>query len=188
MRSLLGSLIVLALLCTVTPAADPTPEDAVKLLDKLKAKHRPKGKSAESVIFVDTVRKKITDDNLKTIATLKKVRELNLGGVVLKEMGDKKIYDKKQITDEGLKNLADMTELRELILDGTNITDAGLKYLSKMTKLERLVLSYTKVTDEGMVELTKLPKLDSVQLYNTAVTDAGIGTLKRWKIDLKIGK
>lgn len=188
MRSLLGSLIVLGLFGTMTPAADPTPEDAIKLLDKLKAKHRPKGKAADSVTFVDIGRKKISDDDLKTIATLKKVRELNLGGVVLKEMGEKKIYDKKQITDEGLKNLADMTELRELILDGTNITDAGLKHLAKMTKLERLVLSYTKVTDEGMVELTKLPKLDSLQLYNTAITDAGVGTLKRWKIELKIGK
>jgi len=160
MRSLLGGSIILVLFCSMTVAADPTPEDAIKFLDKIKAKHRPKGKKADAVTFVDIARKKISDDDLKTIATLKSVRELNLGGLVLKEMGDKVIYDKKQITDEGLKNLADMTELRELILDGTNITDAGLKHLAKLKKLERLVLSYTKVTDEGMVELTKLPKLD----------------------------
>jgi hypothetical protein len=188
MRRLFGSLIVLTLCGSLLPAADPTPEDAVKLLDKLKAKHLPRKAPADKIVAVDLGRKRIANDDLKTIAALRNVRELNLGGPILKEMGDKTIFEAKQINDDGLKYLAGLTELRQLQLDGTHVSDAGLKHLAGMKKLEILILSDTKVTDDGMEELTKLPKLQSVSLFNTKVTDSGVGVLKRWKSELKVNR
>jgi Leucine-rich repeat (LRR) protein len=180
---------LLCLTCATTLAADPTTKDAMDLLDKLKAKtnltlNPKKGKGV--LTMVDLSRKKVTDADLKTIAALPTVRDLNLEGVVDKQVNGKPVYAKMQITDEGLKNLSAMKGLQVLDLTGTNITDEGLKYLAAMKELKTLRLANTKVTDEGMEQLTKLPKLASVALDDTAVTDTGIFALKRWKSDLNI--
>ncbi len=182
MRILLGSVLILFGCCKLLPAADPTPEDAQKLLDKLKPKGRKKAN------HIDLGRIKITNDDLKVLSALTKTVDLELSGPILKGKGDKQVFAPQQIDDEGVKNIAGMTELRRLSLDGTHVTDEGLKHLAGMKKLETLILSDTKVTDEGMEALTKLPKLSTLSLINTKVTDTGIGVLKRWNIELKIQK
>ena len=187
MRRLIGPIVVLVACCTIVPAADPTPEDAFKLLDKLKVKYR-KDKKGDGVTFIDMARKKVTDNDLKTIAALKLTKDINLGGPIQKTVGEKIVYEPKQITDAGLKHLAGWTELRELSLDGTNITDEGLKHLAGMKKLQRLILSDTKVTDDGMEHLTKLTALRDVLLFNTKVTESGVGVLKRWKPEIKVSR
>jgi Leucine Rich repeat len=187
MRRLIGSIALLVACCTLVPAADPTPEDAFKLLDKLKARYR-KDKKGDGVANVDLGRKKITDNDLKTISALKKVKDLNIGGPIQKSVGDKVIYEPKQITDAGLKHLAGWTDLQELTLEGTHITNEGLKHLAGMKKLQRLILSDTKVTDDGMEHLTKLTALKDVQIFNTKVTETGVGVLKRWKPDIRVSR
>jgi Leucine rich repeat len=184
MQRKFGICIMFVCLGAITHAAEPTPADATRLLDKLKVRYPKKG----TITVVDLGRKKISDADLKIISALKTVQDLNLEGSVLKEVSGKPIYSKEQISDEGLKNLAGMTNLRSLNLCGTNTTDAGLKYLGGMKDLQNLLLSSTKVTDAGMEDLMKLPKLQSLMLYDTQVTDTGVFALKRWKIELKIGK
>ena len=187
MRRLLGSAIILVAFCSISPAADPTPEDAVALLNKMKAKVRPpKEKNPDKIVAIDLGRKKVTNDDLKSIGVLTKVRELNLGGPILKEKGGKTIFEPKQIDDDGLQHLVGLTELTSLQLDGTHITDAGLKHLAGMKKLRTLILSNTQVTDEGMEQLTKLPKLENVMLLETKITETGVGVLKRWKSEINI--
>lgn len=186
MRCLLGPLVVLIGCCAV-PAADPGPDDAIKLLDRMKAKYR-KDKKSDKVVLVDLGRKRISDSDLKTIAALTTVRQLNLEGVVRKDVSDRVAYAAAQIGDAGVKHLAGMTDLRQLTLSGTHVTDAGLKHLATLKNLEVLSLNNTKVTDAGMQHLTRLPKLRSLNLFDTKVTDAGVGALKRGNPDLKIGR
>lgn len=186
MTRLLGALVLFTIVTTMTIAADPTQDQAIAFLKAIKAKYRDDKKG--SIIRVETSRKKVTDEGMKYIAAFTKVQDLNLGGPVTKEVGEKKYYAPGQITDKGLERIADLKEVRELTLDGANITDEGLKHLAKMTKLQTLILSGTKVTDEGMQHLTKLPKLENVYLYDTKVTDSGVGILKRWKIELKVSR
>lgn len=183
MRSLLGAGIVLAVACGATVAADPTPADAIALIEKLKGKTLPR--KSDKVTAVDLGHKKVTDNDLKVIAALSTIRTLNLGGDATKDKTGKMIY-KSSITDEGIKNIAKMTQLQKLELDGANITDAGLKHLSGMKNLTNLTLNGTKVTDDGMEELKSLPKLQFLNLYDTKVTDTGISLLKHWKLELKI--
>jgi Leucine Rich Repeat (LRR) protein len=187
MRRLLGPIVVSVACCSVVPAADPTPEDAIKLLKKLKARYRME-KKGNAVASVDLARKKVTDNDLRTIAALKNVKELNLAGPIQKTVGEKVIYEPRQVTDAGLKYLAEWTELRELSLDGTHVTDEGLKHLAGMTKLQRLILSDTKVTDAGMEHLKKLTALRDLSVLNTKVTDSGVGVLKRWKPELRVSR
>jgi Leucine-rich repeat (LRR) protein len=189
MQRILAACLVFALFCTVTGAADPTTEDAMALLDKLKATYAPKNKkSNKGLTMIDLSRKKVTDADLKTIAVLTTVRDLKLEGPIDKEVAGKPVYAKVQITDDGLKNLAGMTALHSLDLTGTNITDEGLKHLAGMKDLQNLQLSSTKVTDAAVEQLTKLPKLQSLTLSNTKVTEAGVFALKRWKGELNITK
>jgi internalin A len=186
MRRKLGVCIMLFCFVAVASAADPTPADATRLLDKLKAKYNPKKGGA--VTRVDLGRKKLSDADLKIIGVLTSVRDLNIEGAVLKEVSGKPVYAKEQITDAGLQNLAGMTDLRSLNLSGTNITDAGLKHLAGMKNLQNLQLSSTKITDAGVDDLMKLPKLQTLMLYDSKVTDTGVFALKRWKLDLTIGQ
>jgi internalin A len=180
-RSVLGAGLLLAIASSVALAADPTPDDAIALIDKLKGKK----KKTDRYVQVDLGRKKVTDDDLKVIAVLTTIRSLNVSAEFTKDKKGK-ISSKSAITDAGLKNIAGMTQLDKLELEGANITNAGLQHLAKMKNLTSLVLSGTKVTDEGMEELKKLDKLQRLQLYDTQVTDTGVSTLKRWKIDLNI--
>src|SRR5438132_7528369 len=122
MRPFLCACTLLALFCSITPAADPTPTEAIPLLDKLKARYLPR--KGDKITIVDLGRKKVTDADLKVIAALTTLRELGVGGEVTKEtVKDKKdkkgpttektVY-KSAVTDEGLKNVAGLVELRKL--------------------------------------------------------------------------
>lgn len=187
MRSFIGAVVLFALACGITIAADASQAEAIKLIDKLKGKHKD-AKKGETVLTVDLGRKKVTDADLKVLSSLTTVRELNLGGTVLKEQAGKTIYAPSGITDEGIKNIAGFQDLRKLQLDGAGITDAGLKHLAGLKNLTDLTLTGTKVTDAGMAELVKIPKLQTLFLFDTKVTESGVGVLKRGKPDLKISK
>jgi hypothetical protein len=193
MRRLLVCPLIVVAFCAVTPAADPTPQDALALLTKMKARTQPPVKTAEpdKIVTIDFGRKPITNSDLKVIGVLKSVRVLNMGGPYANAKdakGKNNTFAPKQINDDGLKSIAGMTELVTLELDGTHVTDAGLKHLAGMKKLKTLVLSSTRVTDEGMEDLTKLPSLETVTLFETKITDAGVTTLKRWKLSLVINR
>jgi hypothetical protein len=191
MRPFLGACTLLALFCTITPAADPTPADAIAVLIKLKATYYPQ--NSDKIGIIDINKKKVTDADLKVLGVLTTARELRVGAEAKETVKDKKdkkdktVY-KSAITDEGLKNLAGLVELRKLELEGANITNAGLKHLAGMKNLTMLNLTGAKVTDDGMEELTKLPKLETVMLYDTKITDKGVGVLKRWKLEVKVLK
>ncbi len=184
LRSFLGAGVVFAILGAVAVGADPTPAEAIQLVEKLKGKHLPRG-SADKARTVDLGRKKVTDNDLKVLSALTTLTDLNLSGPATEKSG-KTTYAPSSISDEGIKSLAGMTQLKKLQLEGSNITDAGLAHLAGMKNLTELSLSGTKVTDAGMEALTKLPKLQSVILYETKVTDSGVGVLKRWKIEIKV--
>ena len=187
MQRTIGACFVLAMLSSLSFAADPTPADAAKLIEKLKGKSRT-DKKTEKILAVELGRKKVTDADLKTLGVLTSVRELNVGGVSVTDKNGKSVYSPSGITDEGLKSIANMTELRKLQLDGANVTDTGLKHLSGLKNLTDLTLSNTKVTDAGMETLSKLPKLATLMVFETKVTESGVGVLKRAKPDIKVGK
>src|SRR5262245_51170810 len=150
MYRVLGACCLFTISSFIAVAADPTPADALKFLDKIKAKYKADKKDATKIVRADLSGKKITDKDLEYVGALKTLQDLNLGGYVTKTMGDKKFYAKDQIGDKGMAFLAGLTNLTELTLDGTNVSDEGLKHLSGMTKLKLLVLSNTQVTDAGM--------------------------------------
>src|SRR5438270_13596281 len=116
-------------LCVPALLADEKDEAAaIDALKKIGAKVQVEKKGG-SALKGDCMRKPVTDDQLKHLEPLTKVRILNLGGAKNK---DGSAYLPKQIGDKGLAHVAGMTELRELMLDGTAVTDEGLKSLENL--------------------------------------------------------
>ena len=110
----------------------------------------------------------VTDQGVKKLARLKKLRRLSLWGV-------------KQVTDAGLKELAGLKQLQCLDLYGTQTTDAGLKELSGLMQLQELRLNETRVTGVGLKDLVGLRQLQRLDLRSTQVSDAGMKQVGEFK-------
>ena len=97
------------------------------------------------------------DDMALQIATLSKLRGLDLANT--------------DISDRGLSHLARLSELRDLNLSGTAISDDGLSALHDMTELRRLQLSRTRITAQGLMKLSHLTNLETLAVYGTSIGD-----------------
>ena len=101
---------------------------------------------------------RITDECLKEVAKLPRLKDLGL-------------WDTK-ITDAGRKEVAKLTQLERINLGGTKITDRGLREVSKLTKLTYLNLRYiSRITNAGLKELVKCKQLRELYLGHTQITD-----------------
>jgi hypothetical protein len=82
-----------------------------------------------------------TDDDLRLVATFRKLEELDLSNA--------------EIGDEGLVHLRGLIYLRTLDLSGTNVTDAGLRHVKSLAALKDLDLYETKTTRAAVDDLAK---------------------------------
>jgi hypothetical protein len=81
----------------------------------------------------------VTDETLKLISGMEKLRELDLND--------------SRVTDSGLKSLAGLTSLQRLYLRGTKITDAGFReHLMPLANLQRINLEQTAISDAVIAE------------------------------------
>ena len=133
----------------------------------------------------------ITDEGLKVVGELVKLKHLNLSGT--------------KITERGLAHLEKLSNLEDLSLDNTNIkeaglasleplqalkrlrlytrhptTDVGAEHLAKLKSLERLT-EHLHVTDQGVALLATLPELSELELSGKGVTDASATTIAGMK-------
>lgn len=141
--------------------ANDAEDKAVKFVEGLKGTvRRHDTKSGKQVGFVDLRDTKVTDADLKELAPLTGLEELQLTGT--------------QVTDDGLKHLAPLKNLTILDLSNTQVTGAGLEHLTSLKNLAVLGLGGPKVTDVGLKHLAPLAKLTSLSLIDTRVTDDGL--------------
>jgi internalin A len=131
---------------------------------------------------------KVTDDGLRHIAGLTKLRWLSLGGAQnvtnkglihlkdLKSLEDLTI-EATRTTAEGLVHLQGLTKLRRLRL--ANEVQAqeqavGLKYLANMTELRTLDARGLCAGDDDLRPVRKMTKLEDLNLCYTKITDKGL--------------
>jgi hypothetical protein len=147
----------------------------------------PKG--FHRVILVSLRESKVTDDDLKILAKLPYLENLDLtntrvssaGLAHLKGLKNLRVLSlwRTKVDDKGLEHIKGLTKMWQLVLDETKVTDAGLVHLKGMTDLEEwLGLVGTQVTDEGLKHLEGLTKLRSLNLRHTRVTEAGVKKLQ----------
>lgn len=125
----------------VKPSLTPE-EKAIKHAEKL-------GGKVKREVIVHLWRCDAKDDDLKVLAGLQSITELNLEGT--------------KITDAGLKHLTQFPNLNSLNLSGTGVTDAGIKELSPLKNLASITLG-DAITDAGFKELAALKNLKTVNV------------------------
>lgn len=132
-------------------------ESVVKASDPL-----PQGKF--TIVGVDLSGVQIfTADDLRTLASGKSIRHLNVSGSRLK--------------DFQLRQIARLKALRFLDIGNTMVTDEGLEPLSRCKELTSLQLPYVSVGDTGISQLATLPSLSNLNLEGTDITDAALEPL-----------
>jgi Leucine-rich repeat (LRR) protein len=136
----------------------------------------------------NTLGGQITDDNLKPLRGLRRLKKLDLYRAPVTDAGLEHLAGLDQletlslsysrITDAGLRHLEGLAQLKQLELHNTQVTDTGLESLRGLTNLEELGLGETKITDIGLEYLQGLTQLKKLHLAYTQVTDAGVAKLQ----------
>jgi hypothetical protein len=108
---------------------------------------------------------KLHDDGMTGLATMKKLRVVDLGDT--------------RINGSGLKNVATAGQLEKLDLWHTKVTDANLIHLKDLKSLRWLILAETTIGDEALVHLEGLTGLAYLDLRHTAITPAGARAMRR---------
>ena len=133
---------------------------------------------------------KLTNTALQSLAKMKSLKALNVGG--------------SKINDEGMKVLGQMTNLEQLWVSHLSLTDVGLKplenltglkaiclmenrkltanavatFLRKVKSLERLDLEFVECNDAVLKEIGRHTKMQHLSLYDIVkVTDDGVKEL-----------
>ncbi len=96
-------------------------------------------KLADQVIWLDLNNCKIADRDLELIASLAKLRKLNLS--------------KNDISDLGVKQLLHLSHLEYLNLYDTNVSDSSVIMLAEMPGLKEIYLWQTQVNDSTIEKL-----------------------------------
>ncbi len=107
------------------------------------------------------------NDMMKGLASLKKLKRLNLKDTL--------------VNDDGLQYIAGVQSLEVLNLYGLKITDKGLAYLKDLKNIRQLNLLGGPITDEGVEVLAGFPKLEELNLYRSEITNSGLARLKALK-------
>jgi hypothetical protein len=106
---------------------------------------------------------KMTDDGLKALATLPKLRHLRLTG---------------PFTDRGIQALASIPTLKVLWLESPKASEESLKYLAQSPSLERLCVPWLdRITDRSVTYLSSMPRLKALGVGDAVSSDAGVARL-----------
>jgi hypothetical protein len=111
--------------------------------------------------------KGLTDDGLRTIATLPNLRHLDVSGT--------------SITDDGVAILGQLPWLESVSLAMTRVTDRGVSSLTPCHRLRRLDLSHTRTGDASVRALTGKTHLAHFR-SGTRLTNDGLAALHEWPV------
>jgi hypothetical protein len=145
-------------------ASDPGLDAAGQLTD---AMLRDVGRIDHLVRLDASGSKAVTDDGVRSIAGLARLRHLDLGGTA--------------ITDRALEVLTTLPALESLALWGTRITDAGMDALRGCERLRAVDLGGTRVGDAAVRALAGKLHLGTFSSGHD-LTDAGLAAFHEWPL------
>ena len=148
----------------------------------------------DSLSYIDASFSELTDEGLKQISMLPRLRSLNLRGTkitddamtVIATIPNLRKLDLSDtnIGDRGIAVVRNLRYLADHNLDSTKISNSALRLLSSSTSLRRLRLYNTRIDDDGIVHLARLKSLESLSIARTAASDSSaihVGALPRLK-------
>jgi Leucine-rich repeat (LRR) protein len=124
--------------------------------------------------WLDLTDSEISDADMAYIGTMTFLRELNLGGNSITDLGLLEIIGLHKltelsltncrITNDGVKVIGKMKELQDLDLEGTEVDDTGIESLLGLTCLSEINLRGTMVTEKSICKLAKLPRIEEIRI------------------------
>jgi len=130
-----------------------------------------------------------TDDDLRTLASGKSIRHLNVSGSRLKDFQLRQIarlntlrfldIGNTMVTDEGLEPLSRCKDLTSLQLRYVSVGDTGIAYVATLSSLSNLNLEGTDMTDAALESLAALDNLTRLNLKHTALTEEAVDQLRK---------
>ena len=137
-----------------------------------------------------------SDEHLKAIGCMKKLKYLNASGTRIKGTGLKYLSDlpdlqtldirRNQLAKGALSGLKEHKSLATLLLSDSSIKNEDLKDIADSNTLKYITLHNTGITDEGLLILSQIENLKYVSLYDTPTTKQGLDDLKSRCPDLII--
>jgi hypothetical protein len=112
---------------------------------------------APHVVFVDTAKFPISDEQMPEIARLTALHFLNLQDT--------------EITDKGLMLLGNLKAINHLNIARTMITGKGLPIVAQFKQLEDLDAGFNQLSDQSIKSLEHLPKLKIVTISSSNLSD-----------------
>jgi hypothetical protein len=136
----------------------------------------------------------VSDDGLKHLAGLSKLKSVTLSGELLTGRGfdhltglsaleELTLYSAKKLSGEGVAHIAKMKNLNSLALRWADaLADEHLAQIAKLSALRQLdIWNCPRVTDKGLAHVATLANLEELSLSKAAVTPEGIAQLARLK-------
>lgn len=106
----------------------------------------------------------ITDEGLKSLSRLSKLRFLNL--------------DKTNISNTGLSYLLQNKALATLtVVKCKRVGDPGMQFLKQLPALKRLNVGETSITDAGVEQIIDSGKIEHLSVANCLITDRGLDSI-----------
>jgi Leucine-rich repeat (LRR) protein len=134
-----------------------------------------------TTLILDHSDNRITDVGLSTIARLSSLTHLRIRGGDLGDDGLKSLATVKNlriinlphthVTDAGLAALEELPQLEQLRIGSPKITDAGIQRLANFPALLRVHLVDVPVTDAGLEAFQKMPRLESLYIDRATASD-----------------
>lgn len=143
---------------------------------------------APQVVFLDTAKFPISDEQMPDIARLTSLRYLNLQDTEITDrglllLGNLKLINhlniaRAMITGKGLMIVAQFKQLEDLDAGFNQLSDQSISCLEHLPKLRIVTLSAARLGDESMAVFGKMQQLKELRLdRNKSITDAGVAKL-----------
>ncbi|MCA9063225.1 MAG: hypothetical protein KDA96_09200, partial [Planctomycetaceae bacterium] len=171
------------------PAPAPVPENA-DFLEAIKAPFE-RGKSG-AVLQVDLRNQELSDDLLRSVASLRNLKILNLADTQITDAQVALLSDAADtllsidlrncpVSNDAMKTVGQFKSLQGLTLSGRNnactVDDDGLAFLNQLPELRILALDDLWISNTGLESLKASTGLEELCLANTTVDDDGLAFL-----------
>ncbi len=121
----------------------------------------------------------VSDDGLRALAGMKKLRQLSLP--IRNEFTAFAAKSDCTLNGSGLVHIGQLTELQTLNCGYADVTDATVKHLTGLKKLEVLDLSLSLITTAVITTLAELPELKTLTLLQTPIDNTALKELAKLK-------
>ena len=113
---------------------------------------------------VQTVNTQVSDETLKHLAKLPRLKSLGIGAL--------------ELTDSSLHLIAELPQVEHIVLRSPRLTDAGIAHLARLPRLKTLSIAGEQFSDQSIVALRAFPQLEWLTLNGGHMTNDGLAHLK----------